>query len=88
MKQLKAEKSKFIKEVEQAGFMVEKEKVKENSGVLGLFWNLTYYNSYVSEKGALYDRGQGAVSITEKEFETLKDLFKNVKERSMSWRKH
>lgn len=80
MKQWKAKKNKLLKEIEQAGFMVEKEIVKENTGVIGLFWNLTYYSTYVSEKGALYDRGEGAVSITKEEFDTLKVLFQEPEE--------
>ena len=80
MKQLKTKKKQLIKQIEQAGFMVEKDTVKENTSVIGLLWNLSYYSSYVGEKGALYDRCSGASQITDEDFETLKTLFKNVEE--------
>lgn len=82
-KALKNKRLSFIQKAKSNGFALIDEKLVANDESWAIVWDLTYYDSYVGEKGALYDYLEGATSISDEEYERLKTALQEKDEEEM-----
>jgi hypothetical protein len=78
MKEAIQEKNELFKDMKEQGYYVdENDQIQKNKATMGLFWDFSYCDYYVGEKGMYTTDGKGAAELTEKQCQTIKQLFKD-----------
>jgi len=75
MKEAIQEKDELFKEMKEQGYYVdENDQIQKNKATMGFFWEFSYCDYYVGEKGMYTRDGEGAAELTEEQCKQIKQL--------------
>lgn len=80
MKEAIQEKDELFKDMKEQGYYVDgNDQIQKNKATMGFFWEFSYCDYYVGERGMYTREGQGAAELTQEQCNQIKQLCNEAK---------